>query len=38
MFDELKALAERQAELHDDRAGLQAELERKRAELGQARK
>jgi hypothetical protein len=28
MFDELKALADRYAELHADRARLQAELER----------
>jgi predicted secreted Zn-dependent protease len=30
MFDELKALADRHAELHADRARLQAELERAR--------
>ena len=38
MFDELKALADRHAELHADRARLQAELERKRAELVRARR
>jgi len=30
MFDELKALADRHAELHADRARLQAELEQAR--------
>jgi hypothetical protein len=30
MFDELKALADRHADLHTDRAQLQAELERMR--------
>jgi hypothetical protein len=30
MFDELKALADRHAELHGDRARLQAELEQAR--------
>jgi hypothetical protein len=38
MFDELKALADRHAELHADRARLQAELERERAELERARR
>ena len=33
MFDELKALADRHAELHADRARLQAELERERARI-----
>jgi hypothetical protein len=38
MFDELKALADRHAELHADRARLQAELEAERAELVRARR
>jgi predicted secreted Zn-dependent protease len=38
MFDELKALADRHAELHADWARLQAELERARAELDKARR
>jgi hypothetical protein len=38
MFDELKALADKHAELHADRARLQAELERERAELARARR
>jgi len=38
MFDELKALADRHAEMHADRARLQAELEKGRAELEQARR
>jgi hypothetical protein len=38
MFDELKALADRHADLHSDRARFQAELERERAELEQARR
>ena len=38
MFDELKALANRHAELHADRARLAAELERERAELARARR
>ena len=38
MFDELKALAGRYAELHADRARLQAELEKARAELARARR
>jgi hypothetical protein len=37
MFDELKAMADRHAELHADRPQLQAELERERAELEQVR-
>jgi hypothetical protein len=36
MFDELKALADRQAELHGDQARLQADVDR--AELEQARR
>jgi hypothetical protein len=38
MFDELKALADRHAELHADRARLQAELDQARAELARARR
>jgi hypothetical protein len=38
MFDELKALADRQAELHADRARLQAGVERLTTELEQARR
>lgn len=38
MFDKLKALADRYAEPHADRSRLQAELERERAELQQARR
>jgi hypothetical protein len=38
MFDELKAMADRHAELHADRARLQAELEQARAELARARR
>jgi hypothetical protein len=38
MFDELKALADRRAELHADQARLQADLEQTRAELGKARR
>jgi hypothetical protein len=38
MFDELKALTDRQAELHADRARLQAELEQARAELARTRR
>jgi chromosome segregation ATPase len=38
MFDELKALADRHAALHADRARLQVELERERAELERARR
>jgi hypothetical protein len=38
MFDELKALADRHAELHAGRARLQAKLERARAELTRARR
>jgi hypothetical protein len=37
MFDELKAMADRHAELHADRPQLQAELEKARAELARAR-
>jgi hypothetical protein len=33
MFDELRALADRHAELHADRARLQTELERERARI-----
>jgi hypothetical protein len=38
MFDELKAMADRHAELHADRARLAAELERERAERVQAQR
>ena len=38
MFDVLKALTDRHAELHADRARLQAELEQARAELARARR
>jgi hypothetical protein len=38
MFDELKALADRHAEMHADRARLQAGLEQARAELARARR
>jgi hypothetical protein len=38
MFDEMKAMADRHAEMHADRARLQAELERERAELARARR
>jgi hypothetical protein len=38
MFDELKALAGRHAELHTDRARLQADVERLTTELAQARR
>jgi hypothetical protein len=38
MFDELKALADRQAELHTDRSRLQADVDRLAAELEQARR
>jgi molecular chaperone GrpE (heat shock protein) len=37
MFDELKVLADRHAELHVDRARLQAELESERSGLARAR-
>ena len=37
MFDELRALADRQAELQADRARLQADVDRLAAELEQAR-
>ena len=36
MFNELRALADRYAKLHTDRARLQAEVERLAAELEQA--
>jgi hypothetical protein len=38
MFDELKAMADRHAELHTDRARLQADVDRLAAELEQARR
>ena len=38
MFDELKALADRQAELHADRARFQVGVERLTTELEQARR
>jgi hypothetical protein len=38
MFDELRAMADRHAELHGDRARLQAELEQARAEVARARR
>jgi multidrug resistance efflux pump len=38
MFDELKAMADRHAELHADRARLQAELDQARAELARVRR
>jgi hypothetical protein len=38
MFDELKAMADRHADLHADRARLQAELEQARTELARARR
>jgi hypothetical protein len=38
MFDELRAMGDRQAEPHADRARLQAELERECAELVRARR
>jgi hypothetical protein len=38
MFDELKALADRHAEMHGDRARLQADVDRLAAELEQARR
>jgi hypothetical protein len=38
MFDELKALADRHAELHTDRARLQADVDRLAGELEQARR
>jgi hypothetical protein len=38
MFDELKALTDRHADLHGDRARLQADVERLAAELEQARR
>jgi hypothetical protein len=38
MFDELKVLADRHAELHADRARLQANLEQTHAELARAQR
>jgi hypothetical protein len=38
MFDELKALADKHAELHADRARLQADVDRLAAELERARR
>jgi hypothetical protein len=38
MFDELKALADKHAELYADRARLQEELDQARAELAKARR
>jgi hypothetical protein len=38
MFEDLRAMADRYAELHTDRARLQAELEQARAELARARR
>ena len=38
MFDELKAMANRQAELHADRVPLQADVDRLTTELEQARR
>jgi hypothetical protein len=38
MFDELKALADKHAELHADWVRLQTELEKARAELARARR
>jgi hypothetical protein len=38
IFDELKALADRHAELHADRARLQADVDRLTSELAQARR
>jgi hypothetical protein len=38
MFDELRALADRHAELHADRARLQADVDRLASELEQARR
>jgi hypothetical protein len=38
MFDELKAMADRHADLHADRVRLEAELEQARAELARARR
>jgi hypothetical protein len=38
MFDELRAMANRYAELHADRARLQVELEAERAELARAQR
>jgi chromosome segregation ATPase len=38
MFDELKALADRHAEMHADRARLQAGVDRLAAELEQAQR
>jgi hypothetical protein len=38
MFDELKALADRHAELHADKARLQANVDRQTTDLEQARR
>jgi multidrug resistance efflux pump len=38
MFDELKALTDRHADLHSDRARLQADVDRLTADLEQARR
>jgi len=38
MFDELRAMADRHAKLHADRARLQADVDRLAAELEQARR
>jgi hypothetical protein len=38
MFKDLRAMADRHAELHSDRARLQVELDRERAELVRARR
>jgi hypothetical protein len=38
MFDELRAMADRHAELHADRARLQVELEQTRAKLTRVRR
>jgi hypothetical protein len=38
MFDELKAMADRHTEMHSDRARLQADVEKERAELAMARR
>jgi hypothetical protein len=38
MFDELKAMADRHAEMHADRARLEADVDRLTTELEQARR
>jgi predicted secreted Zn-dependent protease len=38
MFDELRAMADRHAEMHADRARLQADVDRLAVELEQARR